>query len=446
MAQLNMTPKAGFFLVLSLLFSKNIWAEDLLQIYELALQNDPVLKQSLSKQNAVNEIKSQSIARLLPTISATGHSSRDWLHNKKAGGFDFRGPQVNQEFWNHTFNVNFIQPVFHYDHWVQLSQSENQIAQAEANFWSEQQNLMVKISEAYFNVLSAQDTLEFAFAEKTAIGRQLDQANQRFEVGLIAITDVHEAQAAFDLARANEIDAENNFDNQKEALREIIGEYEAELDQLGQQLNLQGPEPTEISAWKESALNNNFSIIAALNQAEVARKKIELETSGHMPYLDIVGSYGVSDNTSTFGFRGDTQSIGVEITVPLFEGGAVSSRVRQARHEYDAAREKLTETQRAVTRQVKDAYRGVMSSISRVEALQAAVTSAESALEASEMGLEVGTRTMVDVLAEQRNLYRAKKDYARTRYDYLINSLKLKQASSYLSRVDLESINKLLVH
>lgn len=418
-------------------------AQNLSQTYELALQNAPVLKQAQAKQSAIGESKDQSIARFLPNISATGASSKNHLHNKKTGSF--RGPNANQDFWDNTFNVDLTQPLFHWDHWIQLSQSDNQIAQAEAAYLTELQNLMVKTTETYFNVLYAQDNLQFATAEKQAIARQLDQAKQRFEVGIIAITDVNEAQAGFDQANANEIDAVNNLDNQKEALREIIGENDASLNALGEQLPLLKPEPADMSAWSDTAELNNFSIISAFNQAEISRKAIDVQRNGHLPRLDLVASYGASDNNSSFGFRGDTQSVGVQLEVPLFEGGAVNSRTRQAAYEYQAAKEDLIAKKRAVKRQVKDAYRGVMSTISRVAALKAAVTSAASALEATEAGFGAGTRTMVDVLNEQRNLYRAKRDFSRTRYDYLINSIKLKQAASSLSQDDIEQVNRLLM-
>ncbi len=417
-------------------------AQNLSQTYELALQNAPVLKQAQAKQLAIGESKDQSIAKFLPNITATGASSKNHLHNNKTGSF--RGPSPNQEFWDNTFNVNLTQPLFHWDHWIQLSQSDNQIAQAEAAYLTELQNLMVKTTEAYFNVLYAQDNLQFAVAEKQAITRQLEQAQQRFEVGILAITDVNEAQAGFDQANASEIEAGNNLDNQKEALREIIGENDASLNALGDQLPLLKPEPADMSAWNDTAELNNFSIISAFNQAEVSRKAIDIQRNGHLPQLDLIASYGVSDNNSSFGSRGDTQSVGVQLNVPLFEGGAVNSRTRQAAYEYQAAKEDLIAKKRAVKRQVKDAYRGVMSTISRVVALKASVTSATSALEATEAGFGAGTRTMVDVLNEQRNLYRAKRDFSRTRYDYLINSIKLKQAASSLSQDDIEQVNRLL--
>lgn len=373
------------------------------------------------------------------------------MHNKKAKGFtgfgngDFRGPQVDQEYWSHTFDLNVTQPVFHWDHWVQLSQSENVIAQAEANYRAELQNLLTKTTQAYFDVLSARDNLEFAMAEKEAIARQLEQAKQRFEVGIAAITDVNEAQAAFDQALTGEIEAANQLDNQNEALKEIVGERELVLDLLGERLPLKKPEPADISKWSETAELNNFEVIAAYNEAESARKSIEIQRSGHLPQLDIVGAYSVSDVNSSFGFRGDTQNIGLRLNVPLFEGGAVNSKTRQAQFEFEAAKESLSAVRRSITRQVKDAYRGVITNISRVEALKTAVMSSETSLEASEAGLAVGTRTMVDVLNVQRDLYKAKRDYARARYDYLINSIKLKQLASNLTADDLDRISSLLL-
>ncbi|MDD1644590.1 MAG: TolC family outer membrane protein, partial [Methylococcaceae bacterium] len=377
----------------------------------------------------------------LPNISANGLGSADWLHNKKSN--DYRGP--DQDYWSFAFTVKLTQPLFHWDYWIQLSQSDNQIAQAEAEYQAVLQKLIVRTTEAYFNVLSAQDTLDLILSEKQSISRQLDQAKQRFEVGLNAITDVYEAQAAFDDAIANEIEAVHDLENKKEALREIIGDNEVKLNSLGATLPLLKPEPANIAAWSDIAETNNFNIISALNKAEYSRKSIDVQRAGHLPQLDMVASYNGSDVNSTSGFRGDAQSVGVQLNVPLFEGGAVNSRTRQASYQYEAAKENLIATKRAVKREVKDAYNGVVSNIGRVEALKTAVTSAESALEASEVGFEIGTRTMVDVLAEQKKLYRTKRDFYRSRYNYLINSIKLKQASSELSQNDLEQINRLLM-
>jgi outer membrane protein len=432
----------GFIAALLLSVPSLVWAENLMDIYERALQNDPLIKQAEAKQSAAGETRDQGLARFFPTVAASAASNKEWLHNAKAQ--TFRGP-TNQDYWNNTFGLNLTQPLFHWDHWVQLSQSDNQIAQAEAAYQAELQKLIVRTTEAYFNVLSAQDNLEFTISEKQAIEKQLEQAKERFNVGIVPITDVYEAQAAFDQTNANELEAANNFDNQKEALREIIGENAGVLDPLGETLPLKKPEPDNLSKWDETAETNNLGIIAAFNEMEVSRKNIDIQRSGHLPQLDLVGTYGVSDDSSSFGFRGDTQKIGVQLNVPLFEGGAVNSRTRQASHNYEAAKENLTAVKRSIKRQVNNTYRSILTSISRIEALKATVTSAANALEASEAGFEVGIRTMVDVLGEQRNLYRAKRDLSRARYDYLINSIKLQQTTSDLTQNDLELINRLLV-
>ncbi|MDP1970486.1 MAG: TolC family outer membrane protein, partial [Methylobacter sp.] len=408
---------------------------------ELALQNDPVLKQAHASQLAVGESKNQSIANFLPNVSATGISTLNRLNNKRT---TFQGSGL-QKYSDNNFNVNLTQPLFHWEHWIQLSQSDNQIAQAEADYQAELQKLMVKITEAYFNVLSAEDNLEFSSSEKQAIARQLEQAKQRFEIGVIDITESRQAQAAFDAATANEIEASNNVDNQKEALTEIIGEQDIALNPLGENIPLARPEPDELSVWSSSAEVGNFSIISAFNQMEFSRKSIDLQRNGHLPQLDLTASLGEYDTTSNFGLRGSTEVVGLRLNVPLFEGGAVNSRTQQASYKYEQAKEQLTAAKRAVNRQVKDAYRGITTSISRVEALKTAVSSAEISLQSTEAGFEVGVRTLVEVLDEQRNLYRAKRDYSRTRYDYLLNTIKLKQASSSLAQEDIEQINRLLV-
>lgn len=421
-------------------------AQDLIAVYALALENDPTLKAAYANRQAVGESKDQSIAQMLPAVTGSLSTSKNWLSNEKGfGASSIVSGSGAQQFYNNQFSLNLVQPVFHFDHWVQLSQSDNQIAQAEAQYQAEVQNLMFRTAKAYFDVLSALDNVTFRKAEKKSIGRQLEQAQQRFKVGLIAITDVYEAQAGFDQSTSDVIAAENEVDNAKEKLREIIGAGNAaNLAFLGDKLPLIEPQPTDIEEWSKNAILNNLNVIAAINDTEVIKKTIELQRSGHYPTLDIVGSYGLTDNNSTFGLRGNRQSIGLQLNVPLFEGGAVNSRTRQAQYQFTQAQDQLIATKRSVNRQVKDAYRGVISSISRVKALHAAVVSGESSLEATEAGFDVGTRTMVDVLAATRNLFDAKTKYSRTRYDYILNGLALKQAASSLSKKDLEVINNFL--
>jgi outer membrane protein len=417
-------------------------AADLLQIYALAVERDPRVREAEARRNAALEARPQGLARLLPTLSMRGQLNRNSVLSKfKSAELVFLTGGRNVGFWNSGASINLVQPVYHHEDWVQLSQTDNQIAEAEANYAAEQQNLALRTAQGYFNVLLAQDTLEFAVAEQRAIEHQLEQAKARFEVGLTAITDVHEAQAGYDQARAGVIVAENQLDNAREALREIVGEYSGDLKGLAVDVPLNPPQPENMDEWDKLAQQDNLDIIASQNRTEVAKKNIDLQFAGHMPSIDVVGSAGFTDTTRPFGIRTEYQQIGMEVNVPMFAGGSVNSRVRQARHEFEAAMENLDGRRRAVTRQVKEAFRGVVSSISQVRALQAAVVSAESALESTQAGFEVGTRTMVDVLAEQRNLFRARRDYAQARYNYITDSLSLKQAASSLMPEDLALIN-----
>jgi outer membrane protein len=336
-------------------------------------------------------------------------------------------------------------PVFHWDHWVQLEQSDNKIAQSEAQLQAKSQSLIRRTIEAYFNILASQDELKYSTAEKLALAEQLAQAKQRFEVGAVAITDVYEAQAGFDRAVAGEIDAQKKLDNSKEALREMIGDNPAELTGLQHQIPLVLPVPEDISTWSNAADSNNFSIIAQLNQSEYVRKSIEIQQAKHIPTLDLIGQYTNINNASVYGYRGDYESVLLQMNVSIYEGGVIASRTRQYAHEYEAAIEDLIKLKRSVGRQVKDAYRGVLANISKIKALEATTKSAEMAVEAVDAGFKIGTRTMVDVVTVQRNLYRIKSDYARSRYDYLIEGVKLKEASGSLSEQDVQQINAYLV-
>ncbi|MCI0653456.1 MAG: TolC family outer membrane protein [Methylococcaceae bacterium] len=415
-------------------------AHDLVHVFKLALENDPKFQQARDVRQAALESKPQAIAKLLPLLRASGGTNWNYLNNLKQG---FQGFGL-QRYWDHTFDVNLSQPLFHWDYWVQLSQSENQIARAEAEYQDAVQDLMVRTIQAYLNILLAKDTLRFANAEKESLARQLEQAQQRFNVGLIAITDVLEAQAGFDGARSREIFAENNLNNSIEALREIIGEYEGRLVPLPENIPLMKPEPLDINQWAFSADSQNLNIIAAQNQAELARKTIELQRSGHFPTVDVIGNYRLQDDNSTFGLRGDIGTVGVRVTLPIYEGGAVNSRTRQALHNFNAAKDNLLVVRRQVARQVKDAYRGVISTISQVEALKATVKSSMSALEATTAGFEVGTRTMVDVVNEQRNLFQAQNTLSEARNKYILNWVSLKESASNLSETDIQTLNNIL--
>jgi len=421
-------------------------AQNLLATYQLALQNDPLIKAAHANIEIATESKDQSIARMLPTVSANLGTDKFWLtNNKDSGPSTIVTGEGSIDFSRNTFTLALVQPIFHYDHWVQLDQSDNLAAQAEAQYHADLQELMLRTSEAYFNVLSAQDELSFILAKEKSIGFQIERANKRYKTGLIAITDVYEAQAGFDQARADVIAAENNVDSAKEQLREIIGEDNpVELSILGETLPLQAPQPADIEEWKQNAALNNLNIIAGINAVEVVKKSINLQRSGHFPTLDVVGAYGLVDNSADFALRGDVTNIGLQLNIPIFQGGAVNSRTRQAKSEYTRQNELLKATKRSVNRRLKDSYRGVMASIARVKALESAVKSGKMSLRATETGFKVGTRTMIDVLAATENLFSAESRYSRVRYEYIINNFRLKQVTSKLSIDDLAAINGFL--
>jgi outer membrane protein len=290
-------------------------------------------------------------------------------------------------------------------------------------------------------VLSAKDTLAFAQAEKKAIARQLDQAKERFDVGLVAITDVNEAQARYDQSRANEISARNGVNTAVEALREIVANASQKLDGLKPKIPLVPANPADIEHWASVAQQQNPAIQSARLASEIAHKNISAQYAGHYPTLDLVGSLTRARSNSPYGSDVDSGAIGLQLAVPIYSGGGVTSATRQARYQYEAATETLDQQRRAVGRQVRDAYRGIETSISRVKALKATEVSALSALEATQAGFEAGTRTLVDVLNSQRDLFAAMRDYAQSRYDYVLNTLSLLQAAGTLSEQDVETVN-----
>ena len=426
--------------LLSLLLPLCLWqsslqAEDLVQVYRLAVENDAQLRAARATRDAVLEIKPQAKALLLPYAALDGSLSRVDVDSDGTTDGSFTGSDLS---------LSLVQSVYNRADWLQLEQADAGIAQAQAQYETAEQALILRVAQAYFDVLSALDSLEFVQSENAAIARQLDQAKQRFEVGLIAITDVHEAQAAYDQSRADLIKAENDVDNAWEALNEIINAPVSALDRVTEEIPLDPPSPADIEQWNEAAQQQNLAIQAARYGAEVAKQNIEIERSGHYPTLDLIGGYGLDRTDSDSGFDSDTASIGLQLDVPIYSGGATTSRTRQAGYEYEAAQESLDQQRRATSRQVRDAYRAVVASISAVHALKASTVSAQSALEATEAGFEVGTRTMVDVLNAQRDAFRAKSNYAQIRYLYILSGLDLKQASGALSPNDLEQVNSLL--
>jgi len=433
-------------LITGLMLSQASHAEDLLQVYQAALQSDPVLSAQESAFDATSYSQRQTKSLYYPNISfnaavsqATSEVTAPSTSSATTGDFD--SDTTN-------YGLTLSQPLYRKDYSSQLHQAEATTRQAQAELNQAYQDIILRVAQRYFDVLAAKDSLEFSQAEKSAISRQLDQAKQRFEVGLIAITDVHEAQAAFDLTTASEIVAQNNLAISHQALRELTGSLPQGVAVLGTQLTLASPEPANMNDWVDNALQNNFKLMAAEAATTVALQGMEQQRANRHPKLDLVASYGNTDysgNSATEREQTDT-SISLQLNIPLYQGGGISAGIRRANAQLAQAKDALEQQRRATQREASDAYLSVLAGISRVKALQQAVTSSESALNATEAGYEVGTRTTVDVLNARRELFRTQRDYARARYDYILASLRLQQAAGTLDVKDVEQINTWLTN
>ncbi len=426
--------------LLSLASGNTLAVTNLLGVLAAAEAKDPIYRESEAAALSVAEgIPQAKAALFLPTLSFSAGISR--VEQDISAAFNF-GADGKVAYTGKEYRVSLLQPVYHYDRYVALKQADMRLQQAQLEVLAARQELMVRVSERYFEVLAARDNVVFAEAEVDSLKSQRDQAQQRFDVGLIAITDVQEAQAGFDRAAASEISARNAVENALEALREVTETYADQLAPLGENLQLAVPEPLDIEAWTDHALQNNLSLQASGIAADIALHEIRRQYAQHQPTLDIVGGYGYNEQGGRFGsVQIDQGDIGLQLNVPIYEGGAVVSRTRQSQHDHKAAIERLEQSKRSVQRQTRQAYLGIVTRISSVNALKQAVVSSQSALESTQAGFEVGTRTAVDVVDAQRGLSQAKRDYARARYDYILDTLRLKRAAGSLAPEDLAIAN-----
>jgi outer membrane protein len=446
-------------------------AENLLEVYMDAVKSDPVVREAEARRSAALEVKPQARALLLPQVNVGGQ-----IYTANSDG-EATFPQVDRttgnivtvgnksttdvsQYWD--YRAELTQTLFRWDQWQELKRADSQVAVAEATYRAAQQNLLVRVSQAYFDVLAAEDTLSAAEATLEALTRQLEQADKRFEVGLIAITDVQESRAAHDNARAGVIAAKRAVASAQEVLRELTDKDYQSLVKPAEAMPLDKPDPLDEQAWVDLALKDNLDVIAARLNSDVASANVKVAQAGHMPTVDLFAQYGEDNRDATqtnqafdpsdplnSGDRvkgsadssGSNDVIGLRLNIPIFSGGGTQSRVREQVFLHRAAREKLEGTMRAAERETRDAYLGVIAEKARVQALQQAVKSSQTALEATEAGFEVGTRTTVDVLDARRRLFEAQRDYARSRYDYLINIVRLESASGGLKQDDLSVIN-----
>ncbi|HKJ75754.1 MAG TPA: TolC family outer membrane protein [Gammaproteobacteria bacterium] len=417
-------------------------ADDLLGIYQKAIEADPQLRAAEAAHQAALEARPQAKSALLPQASA-GANVTQTDENVQESTSPFSAG--DQEYESHGYNLSLQQALYQKEFLVQLEQADSRIAEADANLASARQGLVLRVAEAYFNLLRAQDNLEFAQAEKKAINQQLRQTEQRFEVGLTAITDVKEAQARYDLAVAQEIEARNNVRTANEALREITGEDPTALAPLTEEMPLLTPDPDDIDKWVDTALEQNPGILAASAASRTAEREIDRRKAERLPGLNLVAEHQYMDGTdAAFGSETSDNTLSLQLDFPFYQGGRISSSAREAASLYSQAQEQLEQQRRAAIRETRSAYLNVQAGISRVKALKQSLVSSETALEATEAGFEVGTRTAVDVLNSQQELFRARRDYAGSRYDYLLATLRLKQAAGLLTEADLERINNWL--
>ena len=417
--------------------SQSLFADDLLEVYQTALERDPVLREAAAKRESQREAKPLALSQLLPQVGVSGNATYKYNDFKHAPSQDY---SVND------LSIGVNQPIYRRDRFMRLEQADWQLELADAQYRSAEQDLMLRVATAYFNVLSAQEALKFVRADKKAIARQLEQAKQRFEVGLIAITGVHEAQARYDQAVTNEILAVNELDSKWEDLRQILGMRPETLADLKKEIPLEPPMPADIDEWSRMGLTNSPDVKVASDATQIAQREIEVQRSGHYPTLDLFGSYGTVDSSRDNALFDDVNdgTVGLALNVPIYQGGGVVAATRQARADLIAAQERLDQARRETDKQVRNAYRALQASISAVKSLQAGIVSAKSALDATTAGFDVGTRTMVDVLNAQRDYYRAQGDHAKARYVYMTAALALKRAAGVLTKEDLAQANTLL--
>lgn len=413
-------------------------ADDLKDIYNLAAMNDPQFLAARAQYHADSEASSQAWGAVLPQINGSAYRSK--TEGDMTGG---RIGSVNYDYYSDGYSLNLSQTIYDHGKFARINQADAVAARAEATYHYAEQELILRVAQRYFDVLSARDNLAFTRAEKKSIAHQLKQTQQRFNVGLTAITDVHEAQARYDQSVAQDIAAENKLAISREVLREMTGKDHPMLEGLQEQTPLLVPNPANIDEWVRTALQSNFQLLASRQAVEAAAAGISQARAGHYPRLDVVASRRYDDiGGGMFGaFEQDDTTLSLQLNMPLFSGGVVSSQSREAAYRHQQSKENLEQTRRATERQARNAYLSVLANISQVKALKQALASSETALKATTAGFKVGTRTTVEVLNSQRDLYRAKLNYALARYEYILETLRLKQAAGTLSKQDLLAIN-----
>ncbi len=418
-------------------------AADLLGVYRDALASDPVYQAARAQYQANVERLPQARAGYLPFVTGSASAYRNY--NERDGTEDL-------DYSTRGFSVSLSQPLFRLGNWIAISQAEKAIFQAEALLGTAGQDLIVRVAQAYFDVLLAQDNVALSDAQKRAISEQLAQAKRNFEVGTATIVDTLEAQARYDQAVAKEVLDANDLEVKKRALQQLIGKVPEALKPLGEKLDLQRPRPDSIDEWVKSGSESSLAVAVARAAAQIAEQEVDRAKSGHYPTLDLNALYNYNRTpASTLGeaFTGASVTsrnaqVGLVLSVPIFAGGGTQSRVREALALRDRTQQDLENTQRTVAQSVRQNYLAVTNGIALVRALEQALASTQSQLESSILGRDVGVRTSVDVLNAQQQVFQGRRDLQQARYAYLLNTLRLKYATGTLTEADLEQVNRAL--
>lgn len=443
----------GIVLASALGLSTSAQAVDLMGVYELAQSHDAEIRAAEQRLNAAGEIPVQARSNLLPTVTASAGqtigSSTTTIQSTELPSED-----TDTERWG----VTLRQSIYDDANYGRLDRGKAEFSVAQAQYREAWQNFLFRVSQRYFDVLTALDSVRFAKAEQTALKRQFEQAEQRFEVGLAAVTDVHEARAVYDAARARVITAENAVEDARDALREVAGAWFENFARLAQDIPLDMPNPSDVEEWVGRALEFNPTVLQQRSQVDVSQADLRIARAGHLPTLGLEAGYSDFTNNEFVGRDPATQEpiasgtlgntgwdVGVTLNVPIFSGFATQSQRHQAGFSLRAADATLTATERSITRQTETAYRAIVAGIQEVEARRQALISADSALEATNAGFEVGTRTIVDVLNAEQRFFQAERNYSDARHQFILNQLRLRQSAGVLDEADLERVNALLV-
>lgn len=443
---MKLKPRLQLFSIAVFAASCPVQAADLLETYRAAQANDPVFAAARAARQAGQEKLPQGRALLMPSVNLSSNTTfNDQAINYQAGS-PFSAANGSKRYNSNGFGVSLAQPLFRAQNWLAYTEAQLQVAQTDAQFKIAEQDLALRVAQNYFDVLIAQDSVQLVEAQKTAITEQMAQAKRNFEVGTSTITDSLEAQSRFDLILAQEVAVKNNLDVKRSGLQQLINEAPQNLKPLGAGFKLDAPKSAEIEQWVADAQSNNPQIAIAQAYAALAEKEVSRNQAAHLPTLDLVASY-TKNNASggSFGANDSSnKSVGLQLNVPLFQGGAVSSKSREAEANQERSKQELENARRSVTTQTRQAYLGVVSGMAQVQALQQALASSQSLLDASKLGQEVGIRTNLDVLNAQQQLYSTRRDLYQAQYNYLMSQLRLKAAAGSLGEEALSQVNSVL--